>query len=211
MLLVEGKDEVGFFEALLGKLPHSEVQVIDVGGKDKFDGRFEALVKLPGFANVERIGIVRDAEESYAGAIQSVQGTLARHRLPVPASGGEVIANGSMRVGCWVMPNNSDPASIETICWGIIDSKDQRRRCTRIFTWLLRLRIPSSAQASQDTGLPATGPYLPANLDKVRMQAYMGSLHKPMRELGTAARAGVWNLEHRHLSTIRNFLAELFS
>ncbi len=45
ILLVEGKDEVNLFTELLVNLDLTDVQVIEVSGKDKFPSKLEALVK----------------------------------------------------------------------------------------------------------------------------------------------------------------------
>ncbi|MHB1767651.1 MAG: DUF3226 domain-containing protein [Phycisphaerae bacterium] len=76
LLLVEGKDEKGFFDKWLLQIVASSVQIVDIGGKDKFHTKFPTITNLPGFRNVQRLGIIRDAEESYTSTFQSIKNTL---------------------------------------------------------------------------------------------------------------------------------------
>jgi hypothetical protein len=62
VLLVEGKDEVNFFIALLKHMGiGDDVQVLEVGGKDKFPDELPAFLNDPGFPRVRVYAIVREA------------------------------------------------------------------------------------------------------------------------------------------------------
>lgn len=56
-LLVEGKDEVNFFGALLEHIGLTDVYMADVGGNTQFSVRVPAVLQIPGF---------RDSVKSYA-------------------------------------------------------------------------------------------------------------------------------------------------
>lgn len=53
-LLVEGKDEVNFFQAFLNHLSLRDVQIIEIGGKYRFQNEFPTFLALPEF---ERINV----------------------------------------------------------------------------------------------------------------------------------------------------------
>ncbi len=77
LLAVEGKDECNFFNALLKHLVISNVQVVNIGGKDKFPVEFPLLYNQEGFSKIQRLGFVRDAEVNPAqSAFDSICGLL---------------------------------------------------------------------------------------------------------------------------------------
>lgn len=84
LLIVEGKDEQGFFHALLKHLQIASIQILPVGGKDKFALEIQSITKLSGFAAIERIGIVRDSDANPKGAFDSVCSALRKVQLPTP-------------------------------------------------------------------------------------------------------------------------------
>lgn len=59
VLLVEGKDEVNFFGALLKHLGLSRIELFPVGGKDKFPSELRAILNLPSFDQVSAYAIIR--------------------------------------------------------------------------------------------------------------------------------------------------------
>jgi len=62
LLLGEGSDEVEFFNALLAHLKIEDVQVIDYLGKHNVFVELATVLKLPGFNQLQSIGITRDAD-----------------------------------------------------------------------------------------------------------------------------------------------------
>lgn len=55
LLLVEGKDEVNFFEALLEQSGIEGFEIIDVGGKGNFAKELKMLALLTGFEKVKTL------------------------------------------------------------------------------------------------------------------------------------------------------------
>lgn len=84
ILLVEGKDEVGFFRALFRKMEITDFQIIDAAGKDNFKTRIKALTILDGFHRVKILGIIRDADENAENAFRSVCDALKSAKLAIP-------------------------------------------------------------------------------------------------------------------------------
>jgi hypothetical protein len=64
ILAVEGKDEYNFFTALINHLHLTDIQIEDMGGKDRFKNEFPLLAQSEKFYDiVKNIGFVRDAEK----------------------------------------------------------------------------------------------------------------------------------------------------
>ena len=130
LLLVEGNDDSQFFRRLIERR-HGVNEIRQTG--IQID-RFAETAKLSAFlANViapalERsallvraIGIVRDADNSYGSAFQSVQGALRHANLPVPNAPLEnahgALGNGNgISVVAYIMPDNSSPGDLESLC-----------------------------------------------------------------------------------------------
>ena len=64
ILIVEGMDEVNFFNSLLYKMEIENIQVLGIGGKTLIHQTLPTLRELPKFNEVSSIGIVRDARRS---------------------------------------------------------------------------------------------------------------------------------------------------
>src|SRR5438128_6637595 len=79
ILLVEGKDEVKFFEVFLNYLGLKGVQIIEVGGKDKFLDEFPAFLAFPGFEQVTSYAIIRDADASHTFTFESIRRLLEKY------------------------------------------------------------------------------------------------------------------------------------
>jgi hypothetical protein len=122
ILLVEGTDDYWFFQRLIEHRQSSNVQVIEFGGKDRLgDFLANALVPDPKFSEmVEVLGVVRDADRNYESALQSVQDSLRRARLPVPTVPltyveGDVQGE-AIRVVAYIMPDNRSSGDLEKLC-----------------------------------------------------------------------------------------------
>lgn len=207
LLLAEGKDELHFLDELLKAINISDVQIIDIGGKDKFRPSFPTITALSGFRSVVRLGIIRDAEADAAGTLASVQQSLTENGLTAPQQAGVVLTTGAPRIGIWIMPNNHRAGCIEDLCWDGISETDPRRGCAEMFMGCLGERLEKKASPPDRA---ANELYFPKQAAKAKLQAYLAGLHEPQRELGRAAEAGVWDLKHSAFADLRNFLAELF-
>ena len=73
-LLVEGQDEVNFFNALLQHMSIANVQIIEVGGKYSFQNEFPTFLALSGFEWITAFAIIRDADLSHSSTFDSIKG-----------------------------------------------------------------------------------------------------------------------------------------
>jgi hypothetical protein len=115
VLAVEGKDELNFFKAVLTDMAISEVDIFDVGGKDKFKTHIEALTKTVGFDKVVTLAIIRDAENDANATFDSISYILTQNGLQAPTTV-ESYSTGTPRVGIFLMPGNMESGRLEDLC-----------------------------------------------------------------------------------------------
>jgi hypothetical protein len=85
LLLVEGDDDFVFFLAYLKYLGFAErIRIIDIEGVDKLLSTLETLPLVSGFDNVQRIGIVRDADSNAKSAFDSACSALKKTNFAIP-------------------------------------------------------------------------------------------------------------------------------
>ena len=187
-LLVEGNDQLNFFEALTKHLSILSVQVSNFGGVTDLREFLSSFAKIRNFEKIRSIGIVRDAEKKSAGsAFQSVQSALCNAALPVPARAGQT-SGGSPRVSVYILPDNKHPGMLETLlCRTFADAADDR--C--IDDYFACVRAP--------VGRP----------EKARAHAWLATKPDPHVSVGVAAKKGYWDLDHAVFADLRNFLAAL--
>ena len=122
LLLVEGTDDYWFFRRIIERRQSTGIQIIEFGGKDKL-GEFLTNVLVPRVKATDMvriIGIVRDADDFYDRAFQSVGDSVRRAGLPVPLpplnyANGNLDGN-AIQVATYIMPDNASPGELETLC-----------------------------------------------------------------------------------------------
>ena len=190
-LLVEGKDEVNFFEALLGHLGVDTVHIQSFDGALNLSPFLDGIVREPAFRAVRRIGIVRDADKSAQSAFDSVLSSLRQADLPQPARLG-ARSGGRPEVSVFVMPGNGRPGMLETILHDTF-------RGTPIDDCI-------------DGYFECVGGLLGADLrrpDKARVHAWLATRPDPHVSAGVAAKKGYWDMDHPALKGVREFLLAL--
>jgi hypothetical protein len=195
ILAVEGKDEKNFFDALLKNLSIANVQIIDVGGKDKFKHQFPVYLQSDSALNtIKNIGFVRDAEDrEAAAAFQSICSVLNDYKLPCPTQIGKVIEYDGKKVNIFIMPNNNDCGMLENLCITSIRETDVFN-CVDCF-----IKCYSTMISKEKFNLP-----------KAEILAYLSTRIPIVNSLGIAAQQNVWDFSHECFSEIKKFLIELF-
>lgn len=128
VLLVEGQDEVNLFTELLADIClANDVQVIEVGGKEKFTEKLSGLKLRSGFRQITSIGIVRDADCDPPGAFQSICSSLRRTKLPEPTAPLCPEA-GPPQVTAMIVPDANTSGMIESVCLNSV-SDDPAMAC----------------------------------------------------------------------------------
>lgn len=189
-LLVEGKDAENFFKKLVLRLSLPGVEVQNFGGVDQFRGFLAAFAVSPNFGIVRSIGVVRDAEQSADAAFQSVCDSLERANLPAPRQPGESAGeNPSVRV--LVLPGEGQSGMLETLLCRTLTEHP----VTRCIDDFLRCAEESGQRVQRR--------------DKARAHAWLATQPLPHVSVGVAALKGYWDLDHRALEGVRQFLTAL--
>ena len=192
-LLVEGNDQVNFFEALVKHLRINGIQIQNFGGVGELTPFVETLAAGQNFrTQVESVGIVRDAESKIAqSAFQSVQSSLRRAALPVPERMNQRFGN-SPAVSVFILPDNQSSGMLETLLCKTLEGT-QMGDCIDGFF--------ECVTSSSGEGLRRP--------DKSRAFAYISTLSQPNVSVGVAAKKRYWDLGHSAFGDIRDFLRSL--
>ena len=199
LLLVEGKDARNFFDTLREHLELADVRVRDFGGVGQLRPYLAGLVSTPGFRNVRRLGIVRDAEtpDDPAGtaerAFQSMRSALDNAGLPVPARPAQFTDPdaGGPAVAVLILPGGDREGMLETLLCETFAGTTVDRCIADFFRCVKR--------SDESIHRP----------DKARAHAYLATKPDPHVSVGVAARKGYWDLDHAALDGVRGFLTSL--
>jgi len=115
LLVVEGREEELFFEALIEHLGLQNIQTMPIGGKEQLRRNLKALVVSPGFSEVISLGVVRDANTDPGAAFQSVHDALQAVNLPAPERPLAPVGE-RPRVAVLILPEVSMPGMLEDLC-----------------------------------------------------------------------------------------------
>lgn len=193
LLLVEGRDEVNVFKALMKHClgGGSDMQVVDAGGKDQFPRRMRAIRTAPKPSPLRSIGVVRDANGDARGSFRSVCGSLRNVGYEPPPVHGE-FSGASPPVGVFIAPDGVQPGAIETLCRRSVEGK-AASACADEYMECLKNR----------------GAMQSSNIDKSFAHAYPASMPNPVARVGEGALSGVWNFESPAFEELSRFLHRL--
>ena len=196
LLLVEGKDEVNLFDALMEHCLDAEpkVQVIDAGGIDQFSRRLKAIQTAARTRPALRaIGVVRDADNDAPHAFASVCGQLRNAGYEPPTVHAE-FSDTVPSIGVFIVPDGNEPGAIETLCRR---SKEGDEVATCVAEYLSCL---DEHEAMKST-----------NVDKSFAHAYLAAMEDPVARVGEGARQGTWDFGSPAFTELSEFLRELAS
>ena len=191
LVLVEGKDDELFFDAICQHLGLGDIQFRQIGGKANLRNALRGVVSDPGFSKVIALGIVLDADDSFEATFQSVCDALQKVGLPVPTQP-MTPASGHPRVSVMILPDAQNPGSLEDVCLKAIAGTPVMKCVDNFFCCLQRHCLPP-----------------PKNLSKAKVHAYLASMPDPDKRLGESAQAGYWDLNHPAFDVLKNFLCSL--
>ena len=190
-LLVEGNDQVNFFDALCRRLVLPHIQIQNFGGVDDLRTFLSVFAKYPGMTDVRSVGIVRDAERNAQSAFQSVQGSLRNAGLVVPDQPARR-AGESPSVSVFILPDNRNSGMLETLLCQTFQGEP----------------IDDCIEDFLQCARSASGEDL-RNPDKSKAHAFISTMPRPEVSIGVAARRRYWNLDHPVFNQIRAFLQTL--
>ncbi len=186
-------DEVNLATEMLRSWNICGVQVMDVGGKDKFRSEIDALMSYSRSQglHLSAIGVLRDADAHPTRALQSVTGALRSLDLPAPASHGAII-HGSPSVGVFILPDGTSPGAVEDLCWEAVQ-ETSAGKCSTVYLECLE---ESGALASKN---PA----------KTLVHSYLAAQEDPSSRVGEGALKGYWSFDHPAFDPLRDFVGRL--
>jgi hypothetical protein len=191
LLAVEGNDEVNFFEVLLTKIGiFDNVDIRAIGGKDQFKVKLPAFRIATGFNSLEKIAIIRDADDNANNTFKSVIGVLKSNGLKPPRKPGE-FTGGNPSVGVFIIPDNSSEGMLEDLCLETVQDHPAIK-CVDTFI-----------NCTQDLSEP------PKNVAKARVQAYLAAKPTIAPSLGVGAQKGYWDFTSENLRPLIYFLEQL--
>ncbi len=191
LLVVEGEDEINFFEKLLKYINMTDlVDIREVGGKAQFKNKMPVLQKASGFNRLEHIAIIRDADENAAGAFASIAGIIKNIGLTPPEKAGQ-FSSSKPRVGIFIMPDNASKGMLEDLCLRTV--KDHKAiECVSGFIGCVKVLEPP-----------------PKNRSKAKAQAFLAAMPEIANSVGVGALKGYWNFDSEELKPLIHFLGQL--
>lgn len=187
ILVVEGKDEVEFFYAIFNFLNITDIQVFDVGGKYNFTETFQALINIPNFNKVTKIGIVRDRDDEVVDNIlQSLKHTITSIGFQFPIELNE-FTKSNPSLGVYIMPNNRDQGMLEDLCLRS-KSNDPILTCVDSFLDCLENK--------------------PRNTSKFKAKCFIAANDPDIASVGIAAHKGIWDFSSEHFNELKEFISK---
>ena len=194
LLLVEGRDEVNLFRALIDHRcdDRPDIQVIDAGGKDQFSRNLKAIrtAALAG-SDLRMVGVVRDADEDARQAFESVCDSVRSVNYEPPANHGG-FSTGTPAIGVFIVPDGAEPGAIETLCRRSRQGDDIS---TCVDEYLKCLEDRDALRSR--------------NVDKSFAHAYLAAMRDPMARAGEGALQGVWDFASPAFAALSQFLHQL--
>jgi len=196
LLIVEGRDEENFFNALFrDHLCRDDVQVLPIGGKTRIHDNLQALILDPRFSDVEALIVVRDADvgapgsdtPAFRSAWESVCLALRNAAIPVPTAHA-TFSTETPRTGVFIMPDGHSDGMLESLCLAAVRNQPEYACVVGYFECLAKHDVR------------------PGHLDKARAHAFLSSRPEPDRRVGEAAQAGYWPWESQAFSQLIEFL-----
>ena len=193
LIIVEGKDDQFFFEAMCRHLGFDSVQVREVRGKPSYQKKIETITRLKGYEDLIGLGLVRDSDSNPEDSLRSMQAALENIDLPVPTAQLD-IERGSKNTIIFTVPNASESGEIEDlILKSLVD--DTALNCVGVYFSCLAVNTD----------------VFPKKESKAKIQAFLASREETGFSLGVASKKGYWHFDHEAFSGAREFVQKLVS
>ncbi|MBF0496521.1 MAG: hypothetical protein HQK58_08100 [Deltaproteobacteria bacterium] len=201
LMLVEGKDDSGFFNYALNHYGLDDVQTMEFDGKDNFRGFILELVKRYGFEDILTLVVCRDADtdKSPTDAFLSVSDSLKAAGLPQPAEP-FVFTSELPKVAIIIMPGYDTtsstptlrPGALEDLCLEIVKEKSVLE-CVDNFLECVRTRHHS-----------------PEREHKSKLHAYLSMVEEHAGDkLGEASSKGAFDYDHPAMQDFKKIIKSM--
>ena len=199
LLLVEGKDEEGFFEALFKNKAIQGIQAMESGGKEQFAKLLPEIVKLHDFKEVSSLAVIQDADQKGTQVtFQSICSTLKNSNLSAPEQL-ESFTSNSPRIGVFIIFDKNNQGMLESLCLSTVESENLHK-CINSFMECVEKETISDGNREYKK---------PKNLHKARCRAFLAAMEEDTPSLGVAAKKGYWNFDSDKLQSLLDFLKKL--
>jgi len=206
LLLVEGKNDQHFLDALIRKLSVDPVQVVRVNGKDNYSRFLKPLVMAPNFrSTVRRLGLIRDNDKDPDAAFKSIKSALEKNGLPCPKRPEAFTAGDPPIVGVFLMPGRGKEGCLEDLCLATRPDHPSMACVDEFMVCVAdRMNTDGSDAPAEDK---AYG--YPMHEKKARAHAFLASMPVSGTTVGIAAQEGYWKMDHPALKNLSEFLRTL--
>lgn len=206
LIICEGRDEQEFLiqylnSAALSDTPgfSNDIQVIDFGGNSELRQKLAVLKNTAGFDQVTSLLVIRDAETNAEAACREIQHALEKNSFPVPQVP-HYWEGDLFKVGFVLFPtcdNVVQNGTLEDLCLSILSDPLAANLLEDIDIFLNQLENHHQRSFSR--------------IFKAKLHTYF-SVHNDYVSLkiGEAAAAGAFDWNHPALTSLKNFLKEIF-
>lgn len=194
-LLVEGPSDEDICQSLMNRIGVAGIQIIPLHGKENLPRYLSRIGFPPNIYPdekvVERLGILLDADDDPDKAEKDVKKSLKKAKFPVPDSPLEAKSDGTRTVMFLVVPSGG--GAMEDMCLESVQDHAGMRLTEDFFDNVDKCRcLPKQT---------------PAKRAKAKAQVFLSTRENPdTRNLGIAAKRGVWNFDHPVWDSLKKFL-----
>lgn len=179
-------------------------QIESFGGNDSMRSNLRMLSQLRNFDDLKSLLIVRDAEDDFRSAFDTIRGAIKNVNtecgkdLPIPHSP-RLWAKGDISVGFLIFPScNSEPltGTLEHLCLSILKEDKANVIMQEIEAFIGHLRDNHGRKFPR--------------MHKTKLHTYFSVTNTFVTlKIGEAARAGAFDWEHEKMRSISDFLSEV--
>ena len=197
LIIVEGPDDIWFFDALLASLgaPIDEVQVLDYEGKDSIARTLGPLLLDPAVTDgtVTAIAIVQDADGDVAVARRNIDEACAEVGLAGGTYGGFTASTShpTLSIGTFALPDGALNGDLDTLLFDTLAGSP------------IHAHVESYATTAGFAARPDVG--------KRKTQTYLASRSPIARGAGMGAANGHFDVTHPSITPVRDFVAALLA
>lgn len=187
-LLVEGKDDLNFFETLIQHIGRTDIEVRDYRGRDRLRNYLRGLRRSANFRSMKVIAITRDADGPVKDALRSLRDAVKQVDLPEPTTWTDADSPSPV-IRIHIL--GADGEMLESLLNRTV-AETQEAVCVDAFV-----------KCVEDAGRRVRNPH------KTRAHAWIATQDHPEVSVGVAAQKNYWPLDHRALDDLRAFLRSL--
>ena len=192
VVIVEGKDDMYFFESLLEKSEIDDIQVFCFKGKGDFKNKFQYISDISGFNKVKKVVAVLDADENYQNTKQSIEDNI--NKIFKASNEPLTFSLDNPSVAYFIMPNNKDKGMMETLCIASQKDNPAMKQVNRFI-----------GEVDSDNAIKEK----PKNKDKAKAQAYLSVMPSIAYGMSYGVVKNYWDLDHPDFQKLIGFLKSI--